>query len=318
MNQRYSLTSVVRDGVETFLLEESTVIRAAVAPALGANCYSLETRRPVLESVDFKEFVRKPTSYGIPLLFPFPNRIRDGAFMFQGERFEVDPARHGFVRDKPFEVLDAGASNLDGAWIRSEILASDYPREILGQFPFPFRLEVTHRVRNGALEIDAIAENTGERTMPAGFGIHPYFRRPRRGSLQVPATKRWELQDSLPTGRMLDLDTAHDLRQPRDIAGLVLDDIYADPLADPAGRVECSLNDEVNKTGTVVEFLRRQFPHIVVYTPPAPRAAICIEPNSCPTDAFNLQQQGIDADLIELEPGRKVAFHVRVYSRDLP
>lgn len=318
MNQRYSLTTVVRDGIETFLLEETAVARAAVAPALGGNCYSFETRHPVLESVDFGKFVSKPTSYGIPILFPFPNRLRDGAFMFQGERFEVDPPRHGFVRDKAFEVLEAGASNLDGAWIRSEIRASDYPREILDQFPFPFRLEVTHRIRNGALEIDAIAENTGERTMPAGFGIHPYFRRPQRGSLQVPAARRWELLDSLPTGRLLDLDAAYDLREPRDIAGLVLDDIYTDAREDSAGRVLCFLNDEVNGTGTVIEFLRRQFPHIVVYTPPAPRPAICIEPNSCPTDAFNLQPQGIDADLIELEPGRKVAFHVRVYSRDLP
>jgi aldose 1-epimerase len=222
------------------------------------------------------------------------------------------------VRDKPFEVLDAGASNLDGAWIRTEILASDYPREILGQFPFPFRFEVTHRVRNGALEIDAVAENTGDRTLPAGFGIHPYFRRPRRGSLQVPAAKRWELQDSLPTGELLDLDASHDLRRPRDIAGLQLDDIYTDCAADASGRMQCLLNDEVNKTQTVVEFQQAQFPHVVVYTPPAPRAAICIEPNSCPTDAFNLQPQGIDADLIELGPGRKVEFHVRVYSRDLP
>jgi aldose 1-epimerase len=82
--------------------------------------------------------------------------------------------------------------------------------------------------------------------------------------------------------------------------------------------MQCLLNDEVNKTQTVVEFQQAQFPHVVVYTPPAPRAAICIEPNSCPTDAFNLQPQGIDADLIELGPGRKVEFHVRVYSRDLP
>ena len=317
MKQRYSINSVVRDGVEVFLLEEGTHARATVAPELGQNCFSFETRFPILETVDYASFRRKPTGYGIPLLFPFPNRIRDGAFMFQGERFRIDPPRHGFVRDKAWRVIETGASNLDGAWVRSAIKASDYRREILDQFPFPFTLEVTYRVRNGALELDAIAENTGERTMPAGFGIHPYFRRPERGTIQVPAAKRWELSDSLPTGKILEVEGRFDLRQPKDIAGLELDDIYADPVADPSGLVQCFLNDEVNKTQTVVEFPRKQFPHIVVYTPPAPRPALCIEPNSCPTDAFNLQLHGIDADVIELEPGQKVAFHVRVSSRDL-
>ncbi len=317
MKQRYSINSVVRDGVEVFLLEEGTRARATVAPELGQNCFSFETRFPILETVDYASFRRKPTGYGIPLLFPFPNRIRDGEFMFQGERFRIDPPRHGFVRDKAWRVIETGASNLDGAWVRSAIKASDYRREILDQFPFPFTLEVTYRVRNGALELDAIAENTGERTMPAGFGIHPYFRRPERGTIQVPAAKRWELSDSLPTGKILEVEGRFDLRQPKDIAGLELDDIYADPVADPSGLVQCFLNDEVNKTQTVVEFPRKQFPHIVVYTPPAPRPALCIEPNSCPTDAFNLQLHGIDADVIELEPGQKVAFHVRVSSRDL-
>lgn len=77
------------------------------------------------------------------------------------------------------------------------------------------------------------------------------------------------------------------------------------------------MTDDVNKLQTVVEFHRQQFPHVVVYTPPAPRSAICIEPNSCPTDAFNLQLHGVDADVIELEPGQKVSFHTRVFSRDL-
>ena len=317
MKQRYSVNSVVREGVEIFLLEEEGHGRAEVAPGLGQNCFSFEGRLPILESVKFSEFRKKPTSYGIPLLFPFPNRIRDGAFMFQGERFRVDPPRHGFVRDKAWRVLETGASNLDGAWIRSEIKASDYPREILDQFPFPFTLEVTQRVRNGALELDAIAENTGERTMPTGFGIHPYFRRPARGTVQVQAAKRWELADSLPTGRLVDVEGAYDLSEGRDLAGLTLDDIYAEPEADASGRVQCFLNDGVNKTQTVVEFHRQQFPHIVVYTPPAPRSAVCIEPNSCPPDAFNLQLHGVDADLIELEPGQKVSFHVRLFSRDL-
>ena len=317
MEQRYSVSSEMRDGVEIFVLQEGEHARAEIAPALGNNCFAFQTALPVLEPVSFAEFCKKPTSYGIPLLFPFPNRLRDGAFTFQGKSYQINPPRHGFVRDKAWKVLETGASASEGAWIRAELNAADYAKEILEQFPFPFTLQLTWRVKDGGLELHAVAENTGEREMPTGFGIHPYFRRPERGTVQVPAAKRWELSDSLPTGKILDLDEQFDLRQPRDIAGLLLDDIYTEPLGDASGLVQCYLNDEVNKVQTVVEFNQQQFPHIVVYTPPAPRPAICIEPNTCPTDAFNLQHQGIDGNVIVLKPGEKTEFNVRVYTRHM-
>ena len=317
MEQRYSVSSEMRDGVEIFVLQEGEHARAEIAPALGNNCFAFQTALPVLEPVSFAEFCKKPTSYGIPLLFPFPNRLRDGAFTFQGKSYQINPPRHGFVRDKAWKVLETGASASEGAWIRAELNAADYAKEILEQFPFPFTLQLTWRVKDGGLELHAVAENTGEREMPTGFGIHPYFRRPERGTVQVPAAKRWELSDSLPTGKILDLDEQFDLRQPRDIAGLLLDDIYTEPLGDASGLVQCYLNDEVNKVQTVVEFNQQQFPHIVVYTPPAPRPAICIEPNTCPTDAFNLQHQGIDGNVIVLKPSEKSEFNVRVYTRHI-
>jgi len=318
MEPRYSVSPVFHDGLEVFVLRDGSQATAEVAPALGNNCFAFQSGLPVLEPIPFAGFRKKPTSYGIPLLFPFPNRLRDGAFMFQGERFAIDPPRHGFVRDKAWRVLETGASAREGAWIRSEIKASDYPREILDQFPFPFTLQVTYRLRNGGLELHAIAENTGERDMPTGFGIHPYFSRPERGTIQVPAAKLWELSDSLPTGKLLDVDGSFDLRQPRDISGLRLDDIYTEALADSSGRVQCFLNDEANRVQTVVDFDPKEFPHIVVYTPPAPRSAICIEPNTCPTDAFNLHDQGFDASVVELKPGESVSFGVRIFTRELP
>ncbi len=315
MEPRYSVRSERRDGVEVLVLREGDAALAEVAPALGNDCFRFDTTKPVLESVAFADFLRKPTSYGIPVLFPFPNRIRDGAFTFQGKRYEPKPPRHGFVRDKAWRVVGSGASDHLGAWITSEIKAEDYPGDILDHFPFPFTLEMTHRLKDAALELHVVATNTGSSDMPVGFGIHPYFRRPEKGAIQVPAERRWELEDSLPTGKLVALDARFDLRQPRDLASVELDDIYAAPIGAASGKVECFLNDDVNRLQTVVEFNRRQFPHIVVYTPPAPRPAICIEPNTCPTDAFNLQAQGIEADVIALSPGARAEFDVRIYSR---
>ena len=314
MTASYETSIEQRDEVEIFTLHAADGASAEIAPELGCNCFSFKTAAPVLEPVVFTEFRQKPTSYGIPILFPFPNRIRDGRFTFQGRTFEVNPPRHGFVRDKAWRVVGHGASDEAGAWLTAAIDARDYAAQILPQFPFPFRLEVTYRLRAGRLEMETVARNTGATDMPAGFGIHPYFRKPARGTLTVPAGRRWELSDSLPTGRLLDVTGAYDLRRAADLGGLQLDDIFTDVTTDEDGRARCRITDEEARTQTVVEFDARQFPHVVVYTPPAPRRAVCVEPNTCPTDAFNLQARGVESNVLVLRPGAEVRFDVRVSS----
>lgn len=317
MADQYAVNRRMRNDVETFVLQQGEQAQAEIAPALGNNCFAFRTAADILEPVAIDDFLSRPTSYGIPVLFPFPNRLRDGAFTFQGSAYQVNPPRHGFVRDKAWTVIEAQASESDGAWLRCRFDARQHAEAILSQFPFPFVLEMTYRLQEGKLGIHLAATNTGERAMPVGYGLHPYFRRPARGTIQVPANHRWELADSLPTGKVLELDEADDLRQPRDLAGLVLDDIYSGLTTTAAGMTECLLTDSDQGTEVVVEFSARQFPFVVVYTPPAPRQAICIEPNTCPTDAFNLEQRGIASNVIALEAGAQVSFDVYVYERPL-
>jgi aldose 1-epimerase len=307
----------MREGVEVFSLNEGERAQAEIAPALGNNLFAFRTRHHVLESISFAEFRQRPTSYGIPILFPFPNRIRDGKFSFQGEQYTVNPPRHGFVRDKPWRVEGHGASVEDGAWLTSSFDAAEYQEEILRQFPFPFRLEVTYRLKDKHLEMETRVQNTGERDMPAGYGIHPYFRRPASGTLSVPARQRLELSDSLPTGKLLDVAEAYDLRQPTDVNKLTLDDIYTGIAADTDGLVRCALLDQEKSVKTIVEFSREVFPYIVVYTPPAPREAICVEPNTCPTDAFNLQTQGIESNVLTIGAGETLKFNISIYTQSL-
>ena len=317
MADQYAVNRRMRNDVETFVLQQGEQAQAEIAPALGNNCFAFRTTADILEPLAIDDFLSRPTSYGIPILFPFPNRLRDGAFTFQGSAYQVNPPRHGFVRDKAWTVIEAQASESDGAWLRCRFDARQHAEAILRQFPFPFVLEMTYRLQEGRLGIHLAATNTGERAMPVGYGLHPYFRRPARGTIQVPANHRWELADSLPTGKVLELDEADDLRQPRDLNGLVLDDIYSGLTTTAAGMTECLLTDSDQGTEIVVEFSARQFPFVVVYTPPAPRQAICIEPNTCPTDAFNLEQRGIASNVIALEAGAQVSFDVYVYQRPL-
>src|ERR1700754_3005500 len=219
MAGHYSINRMTREGVDTFILEQRDQAQAEIAPALGNNCFAFRTTADILEPVALHDFLSRPTSYGIPVLFPFPNRLRDGAFTFQAAAYQVNPPRHGFVRDKAWTVVAAQASDSNGAWLVCRFDARDHADTILNQFPFPFVLEMTYRLRAGTLGIHLTATNTGERDMPLGFGLHPYFRRPARGAIQIPAGNRWELAASLPTGNVLELNEAYDLRQPRDLNG---------------------------------------------------------------------------------------------------
>jgi aldose 1-epimerase len=269
----------------------------------------------MLLGLPFEEFGQRPTSYGIPILFPFPNRIRDGEFYFREQRYVVNPNRHGFVRDKRWSVLGTGASDQEGAWIKSGLEATQYPQEILKQFPFPFRLEVIYRLKDGRLQMETTVHNIGTQDMPFGFGIHPYFRLPEHGTIQVSARKRWELIDSLPTGNLLDVVGRYDLCEPKDLADLVLDDIFTDLIPDSDGLLRCILDDQHKTIQTVVEFDAKQFPNVVVYTPPPPREAICIEPYTCPTDGFNLHNGGIESNVILLKPDETLSFNLSIYAR---
>jgi len=315
MLDRYSIKSEIRGGVEIFSLCGADQAYAEVAPEWGNNCFVFQAQEPILEPVAFEEFRKRPTSFGIPSLFPFPNRIRDGEFQFRGQRFAINPNRHGFVRDKAWSVVATGASDHEGAWIKSAFEAAQYPEKILKQFPFPFRLEVTYRLKDSKLEMETLIQNTGQQVMPCGFGIHPYFRRPEQGTIQVPARKRWELIDSLPTGKLQEVDGQYNLRQPIEVANLELDDIFTDLIADADGLAQCTLDDRSKGIQTIVEFDARQFPNVVIYTPPASRQAICIEPYTCPTDSFNLHHQRVDSNLIVLRPDETINFKVCIYAR---
>ncbi len=72
------------------------------------------------------------------------------------------------MRDKAWRVLDTGATENEGAWIRSGFDAADYADQILRQFPFPFNLQVTYRLKNGRLEMETIAQNTGSCAIKRG------------------------------------------------------------------------------------------------------------------------------------------------------
>src|SRR5262249_38871772 len=77
------------------LLEESSgAAQAAIAPGYGFNCYHWQVQQPAgllnLLYADPEHFASgRPTRSGIPILAPFPNRVRDGHFTWDGKEYEL-------------------------------------------------------------------------------------------------------------------------------------------------------------------------------------------------------------------------------------
>lgn len=273
---------------------------AEIWPALGGNCvrWATPVSGEILWSPSIEELAARPTRGGIPVLFPFPNRIRGGRFQFLGQTYALPcndnsqrNAIHGFSPRVAWRVLSAST---DSAKLSFRI-SQDAP-ESMAHWPGDGELTLTWQLKPTTLSCHAEVRNFSKSELPFGLGFHPYFCVSEADdAVQVHAQSRWELQDCLPTGKKLTLDDDSDLRQPRRVGGLKLDDVYADLDIPSDGKTLGLVSRLIRRDGNVINIrTTRDFRELVVFTPPH-GMAVCLEPYTCVTDAVNLQAKQIDA-----------------------
>lgn len=294
-----------------YVLQDGAGAEARLWPALGFNCYHWQVpcqgKAVSLLYADPGLFGDgKPTRSGIPVLFPFPNRIRDGRFSWAGSSFQLplnDPAGknaiHGFACRSAWRVVGQGADS-ESAWVTGAWRCSIDEPDCRALWPADQEMELTVRLGAGSLRLEAEVRNPDRVPLPFGLGYHPYFTPPAQpdGTVYVPARSFWELDESLPTGAKRPVTGDCDLNQPRCFDAFHLDDVLTD-LPTQASQARAILK------GAGVElrlFWSEDFRDAVVFTPPH-RHAFCVEPYTCATDAINLQAQGVDAGWRELPPG---------------
>jgi aldose 1-epimerase len=292
---------------------------AKVATHLGFNCFEFigclgdESVSVIHAAEGFATGEHPPSHSGIPLLFPFPNRIRGGRYSWDGKDYELPEslvgyegagnAIHGFCLDRPWRVLSQTDSSVTGIFRISE----DAP-ERLPLWPTDGEIEICYSLNNACLRADITVRNPTDVPLPWGFGNHSYFRvplstdsKPGDCTVHAPVNKQWELDGCLPTGRILHGDKVVSLNDGPSFDKLKLDDVYTG-VESTDGVVECRVVDALAGT-QVVQRCDDSFREIVAFTPPW-TSAVCLEPYTCTTDAINLQQQGVDAGLKVLPPGQ--------------
>jgi len=288
---------------------------ARVLPEAGFTCYSLKIPvGPLVVDVldsepNFAETGERPTRNGIPLLFPFPNRVRAGRYQFGGRSYELTGLRlddfgniiHGMVFDRPWRVVELRENAVTGRFQ----LSVDAP-ERRALWSADFIIDVRYELLEASLHCDLRIQNPDKVPLPWGFGTHAYFKVPmsptsRRGNciVQVSARRQWELVDNLPTGRLLPLTGHRDLREGQELRDLKFDDVYTDlevrerqisaAVLDPAAGIQITQTTDA------------AFRELVVFTPPHGRS-VCLEPYTCVTDAINMPAPA-DSGLQILAPG---------------
>lgn len=100
-----------------------------------------------------------------PVLFPIVGTLKNNRYIFEGKTYELP--RHGFARDKNFEV----AEQKEEAAIFS--LASD--DKTLDSYPFPFVFLVKYKIIESTLSVEYEVMNTGSSNMYFSVGAHPAF-----------------------------------------------------------------------------------------------------------------------------------------------
>ena len=103
-----------------------------------------------------------------PILFPVVGRCAGDRIRVGGETYPMP--LHGFAHSLEFEVVEQERDRC-----RLRLRDSDATRL---HYPFAFSLEISYRLDDSALRVEAIVHNPTGSVLPASFGFHPGFRWP--------------------------------------------------------------------------------------------------------------------------------------------
>lgn len=237
------------------------------------------------------------------VLAPWPNRIRDGRYPYDGQWWQLpltEPERHnavhGLVRWLPWRLV-----SLTDSSATCQCLLPAQPG-----YPWSLSLQTTWSLSDAGLSATHEVTNLSGNPAPFGLSVHPYVWVPgvpvAESRLQVPARSRL-LADSrlLPIGAAKIEGTEWDFTTPRRLGELVLDTAFGALIPDPAGGSSVALT---GPDGTGVRIWADDaFKWWQIFTGdtlPAQRSrrSVAVEPMTCPPDAFRSGR-----DVITLAPG---------------
>jgi aldose 1-epimerase len=206
-------------------------------------------------------YARERSTMGIPLLYPWANRVSARRFEVAGrevnldahpELVQTDPSGlpiHGLLSAASGWRVERHEATEEGGVLVASFDFGAHP-ELSEAFPFPHELTIQAMLSDATLRIETTVRATGGTEVPVAFGYHPYLRLPgaKRSEwlLEAPVSERVDLDErKMPTGKRHPV-----LIEPGPLGSRTFDDEFvapanATPLALSGGgrRIEVSLGE---------------------------------------------------------------------------
>ena len=229
-------------------------------------------------------YVANGKTMGIPILYPWANRLGANTYTAEGTTVTLTAGEHG-VRTDPNGLPIHGVLAAYPNWrvthesaneLTAEVDFGD--QELLASFPFPHRLALTVSLFERTLRVRTSVTPSGEKAVPLCFGFHPYLRLP-----DVPRDQ-WIIET--PPLRHLKLD---ERGLPTEEA--TLQPASTEPLGDKAfddGYDEVAEGAVFAVSGggrRIAVHFEEGYPAAQVFAPPG-EDVVCFEPMTAPTDAL--------------------------------
>jgi aldose 1-epimerase len=277
----------VADLTPVTLRDPSSAVSAVYVPGAGMIATSLSDGDTELlgQRRGLDAYVSAGKTMGIPLLYPWANRLSATTYDVDGQTVTFAPDAYGVRPDGnglPIHGLLAAYPGWRTQEVSDQKLTAELDfgahEELIASFPFPHLVELTVELSDRTLTVSTTVTPTADKAVPLVYGYHPY--------LQLSDVPRADWQVEMPTIRHLMLDdtgipTGVSEERPATAEPLgdkVLDDGF-DQVADGAVFV-------LSGGGHRLEVLfERGYPAAQVFAP-AGETVICFEPMAAPTDAL--------------------------------
>ena len=261
------------------------------------------------------------------LLVPFPNRLEDGEYTFEGKSYSLpiderdrQTALHGLGYRYPWRLVSLTETAVTLAWRVPD----------LGGYPFDVTVTAHYALSEDGLTLTVAATNAGPEDAPWAFGMHPWLSNGKHGygNEQIEADNapcrlrlraRTHLISSkdrlLPVGEEPVKGTTYDLYNGPTLQGRTFDDGWTDVKRDSDGSTTAVFT---RPDGVEVSVIGDQTIHAwqvctgTGFPADAHPAGVAVEPMTAAANAFRNGR-----NLVTVKPGERYATTVQYRAREL-
>jgi aldose 1-epimerase len=313
----YSVEKKTVEGYTTYhLMDTQRKMDVGIVPKMGDVVYEFKvnSKDALIPIQSLKKFLaERKVSAGMAFLAPWANRIDQNYYYFNGKKYLLNDSLGNLPHIAPFnmvihgllvfcphwQVVKQGASDAEGAFITSRLDFYKYPDQI------------TYRLKDGKLQNTTRVTNKSAGEIPVFFGYHPYFRPdgPREDwRISINARLRWKIdnrQRVIPTGETEPAGDYIAHNTDFTLGKTYIGDAFSETIRDAGGLARYAAKGKTEKVELVFD---KGYDFVHVYAP-LDNTLICFEPQTAPTDAFNLNHEGKFPGLIVLKPGESYEAH---------